>query len=44
MPAYNDSVGFKPQLNAVKAPADASDFLREIRRSEFEKILIKGVF
>jgi hypothetical protein len=34
------SVRFKPLLNKVKPPADASDFLEEIRRSEFDKELL----
>jgi hypothetical protein len=31
-----DSVGFKPRLNEIKPPADASDFLMEIRRGKFD--------
>jgi hypothetical protein len=46
-----DSVGFKPQLNEVKPPADATDFLEviyrassikiraQIRRGEFDNVL-----
>jgi hypothetical protein len=36
----SDSVRFKPLLNKVKPPADASDFLKEIRWSEFDKELL----